>query len=102
MLTDTIAFIGAPGPWEMMIIGMIALLLFGKRLPEVARSLGKGLVEFKKGVKGIEDDVERSTYVDDDTIRWQSTNREIAGDLQPNIPEVTVVRHKAEAKEESK
>ena len=36
------------------------------------------------------------THVDDDTIRWQSTNREIAGELQPNIPEVTVVRQKAE------
>ena len=36
------------------------------------------------------------TQVDDDTIRWQSTNREIAGELQPNIPEVTVVRQKEE------
>jgi len=36
------------------------------------------------------------TFVDDDTIRWQSTNREIAGELQPNIPEVTVVRQKDE------
>ena len=34
------------------------------------------------------------TYVDQDTLRWQSTNREIAGELQPNIPEVTVVRQK--------
>jgi hypothetical protein len=33
-------------------------------------------------------------HVDADTIRWQSTNREIAGELQPNIPEVTVVRQK--------
>ncbi len=47
---------------EMIIFGIIALLLFGKRLPEVARSLGKGIVEFKKGVKGIDDDVESSTY----------------------------------------
>ncbi|GAB4147790.1 MAG: hypothetical protein Tsb009_21160 [Planctomycetaceae bacterium] len=52
----------SPGPFEMMIIGVIALLLFGKRLPEVARSLGKGLVEFKKGIKGIEDDVENASY----------------------------------------
>ena len=36
------------------------------------------------------------TYVDQDTLRWQSTNREIAGELQPNIPEVTVVRKKVE------
>ena len=50
------------GPMEMVIVGIVALLLFGKRLPEVARSLGKGIVEFKKGVRGIEDEVERSTY----------------------------------------
>lgn len=43
---------------EMIIIGIIALLLFGKRLPEVAKSLGKGVVEFKKGLRGIEDDLD--------------------------------------------
>ncbi len=47
-----------PGPSEWIIIGAIALLLFGKRLPEVGKSLGKGIVEFKKGLKGIEDEVE--------------------------------------------
>ncbi len=47
-----------PGPMEMLIIGAIAVLLFGKRLPEVGRSLGKGIVEFKKGIGGIEDDIE--------------------------------------------
>ena len=36
------------------------------------------------------------TYVDPNTLRWQSTNREIAGELQPNIPEVTVIRQKTE------
>jgi hypothetical protein len=39
------------------------------------------------------------THVDDDTIRWQSTNREIAGELQPNIPEVTVIRQKSQESE---
>jgi sec-independent protein translocase protein TatA len=43
---------------ELLIVLVIALLLFGKRLPDVARSLGKGVVEFKKGLKGIEDDVD--------------------------------------------
>jgi len=47
---------------EMIVFGIIALLLFGKRLPEVARSLGKGVVEFKKGLRGIEEEVDTSTY----------------------------------------
>ena len=46
-----------PGPVEWVFIGGIALLIFGKRLPEVARSMGKGVVEFKKGLKGIDDEV---------------------------------------------
>lgn len=48
-------------PMELIIVGIVALLLFGKRLPEVARSLGKGITEFKKGVRGIEDEVETSS-----------------------------------------
>ncbi|OYW15788.1 MAG: Sec-independent protein translocase TatA [Planctomycetales bacterium 12-60-4] len=51
-----------PGPMEMIIFGVIALLLFGKRLPEVARSLGKGIVEFKKGLRGIDEEVDAATY----------------------------------------
>jgi sec-independent protein translocase protein TatA len=47
-----------PGGWEWLIILIVALLIFGKRLPEVMKSLGRGIVEFKKGVKGVEDEVE--------------------------------------------
>lgn len=53
---------GPIGPMEMVFLGIIALLLFGKRLPEVARSLGKGVTEFKKGLSGIEDEVDRSSF----------------------------------------
>ena len=49
--------LGMPGGPEWIIIGAIALLIFGKRLPEVGRSLGKGIVEFKRGVKGIEQEL---------------------------------------------
>ena len=42
------------GPMELAVVMGIAILLFGKRLPEVGRSLGKGIVEFKKGLRGIE------------------------------------------------
>src|SRR4051812_38272211 len=50
--------LGMPGGVEWIWIAAVALLLFGKRLPEVGKSLGKGIVEFKKGLKGIEDEVE--------------------------------------------
>ena len=61
--------LGMPGLTEWIIIGALGLLIFGKRLPEVGRSLGKGIVEFKKGLKGIEDDVEQ---VDPDTSNSRS------------------------------
>lgn len=44
------------GPWELAALAIIVLLLFGSRLPNVMRSLGQGVVEFKKGVQGIEED----------------------------------------------
>lgn len=47
-----------PGPFEMMIIAGIALLLFGKRLPGVARSVGSSISEFQKGLKAVETDIE--------------------------------------------
>ena len=50
-----------PGPWEMAIIAVVALLLFGRRLPEVGRSLGKGIVEFKKGLREVQDEVNKSS-----------------------------------------
>jgi len=39
-----------------LISGAIILLLFGNRLPSVMRSLGRGVIEFKKGVQGIEEE----------------------------------------------
>jgi sec-independent protein translocase protein TatA len=51
---------GLFSPTHLLIFLAIGILLFGKRLPEVGRSLGKGIVEFKKGLKGLEDDVSDS------------------------------------------
>jgi len=42
------------GPWEIILLLLLALLLFGaKRLPEIGRSMGKGMREFKDSVSGI-------------------------------------------------
>ena len=43
---------------EAIILGLLGVLIFGKRLPEVGKSIGKGIVEFKKGLAGIEDDID--------------------------------------------
>ncbi|MEL6740431.1 MAG: twin-arginine translocase TatA/TatE family subunit [Planctomycetota bacterium] len=43
---------------EMLVIGVVLLLLFGRRLPEVGKSLGQGIVQFKKGLKDVQREVE--------------------------------------------
>lgn len=50
-----VAFVGMPGGLEWVVIGLVALLLFGKRLPGVARSLGQAMAEFKSGLAGNND-----------------------------------------------
>lgn len=47
-----------PGHIELIIVVVIVLLLFGNRVPSVMRSLGRSIIEFKKGVQGIEDEIE--------------------------------------------
>ena len=50
-----------PGPWEIVIILVIVLLFFGgKKLPELARGLGKGLREFKNASRDIKKEVEEA------------------------------------------
>ena len=46
-----------PGGSEWIVLLVIGLLIFGRRLPEVGRSLGKGIVEFKRGVKGLDEEI---------------------------------------------
>jgi sec-independent protein translocase protein TatA len=53
------------GTMELAIICVVVLLLFGHRLPSVMRSLGSGIVEFKKGVKGAEDEDAEAKLKDD-------------------------------------
>jgi sec-independent protein translocase protein TatA len=60
-----LAFIQNIGPYQLLIILIVALLLFGRRLPEVGRSLGRGIVEFRKGLHGIEKEIEDASRPDD-------------------------------------
>ncbi|GJM20351.1 MAG: hypothetical protein DHS20C15_02660 [Planctomycetota bacterium] len=55
----SLAFLGMPGGMELVIILVIVLLLFGRKIPGLARSLGSGITEFKKGLKDGEADARR-------------------------------------------
>ena len=65
-----LGFLGSIGPMELLVIAGLGVLIFGHRLPKVARSLGRGITEFKKGLKDVRD-------LDTDT------DAEDAGDERP-------------------
>ena len=55
---NNLAFLGNLGSGEIIIIAIIVLLLFGgKKIPELMKGIGKGVKNFKDGVKGLEDDI---------------------------------------------
>ncbi len=51
--------LGGIGTWEILLIFLVILLLFGaKRIPDIAKSVGKGVTEFKRGLRDIQDEIE--------------------------------------------
>ena len=61
-------FIGGLGAWEIVLIVLVILIFFGaKRIPELARGLGKGIREFKDATKDIKDEIEQTPNKDSKT-----------------------------------
>ena len=55
LFIEPLAFVGM---WEVIIIALVILLIFGgKKIPELMKGLGKGVKNFKEGMKDVEDDV---------------------------------------------
>jgi sec-independent protein translocase protein TatA len=61
-----LGFMGLPGGGEWLVILLIALLLFGSRLPSVMRSLGQSVNQFKKGLREVEDEVTEAGDTEED------------------------------------
>src|SRR5215207_2926973 len=55
---NTLAF-SMPMGAEWIVIAALGLLIFGKRLPEVGKGIGQAIVQFKKGLKSVDDDIEQ-------------------------------------------
>ena len=53
------------GMSELVIIGIVGVLLFGGKLPEIAKAAGRGVKEFQKGFRELKEDVEKSDQDDD-------------------------------------
>jgi sec-independent protein translocase protein TatA len=77
-------FIGGLSASEIAIVLVIGLLLFGSRLPQVGRSLGKTLTEFKRGLRGMENDMEK---LERDTERELEEEERRRKALPPRDPE---------------
>lgn len=82
-MTSYLGF-GIPGGWEIWIILVIFLLLFGHRIPSMARAMGSGIVEFKKGLKdpGESDGKDGSDGKDDGSSSESASSGSAASEKQ--------------------
>lgn len=79
-------FIGPIGTTEMIVILVIGLLIFGNRLPEVGRSLGRGLMEFKRGLRNMQDEVGSLDRESDSLIDRELAERKRLAATEPAPP----------------
>jgi len=64
---NTLFLFGMPGGWEWILIVLLVLVFFGaKKIPELARGLGKGIREFKDATREIKRDIDKAGEIEED------------------------------------
>ena len=58
--------ISMPGGWEWIVIGIVVFIIFGKRLPNTMRSIGKSFASFRQGFKGVEEEIKEVKEIKND------------------------------------
>ena len=93
----TLAF-GIPnlGMTELIVIGVIMLLLFGRRLPEVGRSLGQGIVQFKKGLKDVQDEVQAASDAEEPK-KFEAAQTPVSAGADQRVSQAEPVGNQAES-----
>ena len=81
-MTEIYSLLGfwMPGPMETIVILVVLVLLFGRRLPEIARNMGKSLTEFKKGIKESEQELNKAVDEADKAAEKSATQNNIDKD----------------------
>ncbi|MFO0999197.1 MAG: twin-arginine translocase TatA/TatE family subunit [Planctomycetaceae bacterium] len=79
-------FLPGVGGFEMMIVGIIALLgRLGKNLPSVAKNMGKSFAEFKKGISGFQDEIRNATREVEKTVTYTPPVTKSTSEARPKV-----------------
>ena len=79
--------LGSPGVGEILVIAVVAVILFGGRLPEVARSLGGSYQQFRKGLSDIQSSIKKDLDVDAAALNRIPDYRDVNDDYdEPTAP----------------
>lgn len=71
LMSQPLAFFGPLGPMEMLVVVAIALLVFGKDLPDVAKQWGKTFNEFRRHLNSVRSDLNDAIYAEPERPRLQ-------------------------------
>ncbi len=77
---------GLPGGWELIVIVLVIIVMFGgKKIPELAKGLGKGIKDFKEEMKDVSDD----TVKTEESVKKVETDKSTANDQTIDTPNTT-------------